>query len=60
MHHNRPAENSLNTINIKMKEVEARKMAQWVKVLSCKPKELSSVPETHVKVDGENSFLKVV
>lgn len=43
-----------------MKEVEARKMAQWVKVLSCKPKELSSVPETHVKVDGENSFLKVV
>lgn len=35
-------------------------MAQWIKAFTSKPVDLSSVPKTHISIDGENQLLKAV
>jgi hypothetical protein len=34
-------------------------MSQWVKVLAAKPKDLSSIPRTHVMMEGFMTSLKL-
>lgn len=35
-------------------------MAQWVRVLSAKPDNLSLIPRTYIKVERENKLSKVI
>lgn len=40
--------------------LEVISRAQWAKVLVNKPDNLSSIPEIHMKVDGENQLHSVI
>ena len=50
---------SSNSFGLKTETFRAGKMAQWMRVLTTKPGNLSSIPRTHM-VEGENRLLQVV